>query len=34
MEARSGTAQEFAAALAEQVREWKSVVDATEIKVD
>jgi tripartite-type tricarboxylate transporter receptor subunit TctC len=34
MEARSGTAQEFAAALAEQVREWKIVVDATDIKVD
>jgi tripartite-type tricarboxylate transporter receptor subunit TctC len=34
MEARSGTAQEFAVALAAQVREWKSVVDATNIKVD
>jgi tripartite-type tricarboxylate transporter receptor subunit TctC len=34
MEARIGTAQDFAAALAEQVREWKSVVEATEIKVD
>jgi len=34
MEARAGTAQDFAAALAVQVHEWKSVVDATGIKVD
>jgi tripartite-type tricarboxylate transporter receptor subunit TctC len=34
MQARSGTAQEFAVALAVQVREWKSVVAATNIKVD
>jgi tripartite-type tricarboxylate transporter receptor subunit TctC len=34
MEARIGTASDFAAALAEQVREWKTVVDATGIKVD
>jgi tripartite-type tricarboxylate transporter receptor subunit TctC len=34
MEARIGTASDFAAALGEQVREWKTVVDATGIKVD
>jgi len=34
METRIGTAQDFAAALAEQAREWKTVVDATGIKVD
>jgi len=34
MEARIGTAQDFAAALAVQVREWKSVADRTGIKVD
>jgi hypothetical protein len=34
METRVGTPQDFAAALAEQVRDWKSVVDATGIKVD
>jgi tripartite-type tricarboxylate transporter receptor subunit TctC len=34
METRIGTAQDFANALAEQVREWKTVVDATGIKVD
>jgi tripartite-type tricarboxylate transporter receptor subunit TctC len=34
MEARAGTAQDFAAALAVQGHEWKSVVDATGIKVD
>jgi tripartite-type tricarboxylate transporter receptor subunit TctC len=33
-ETRVGTPQDFAAALAEQVRDWKSVVDATGIKVD
>jgi tripartite-type tricarboxylate transporter receptor subunit TctC len=34
MKARIGTAQDFAAALAEQVRDWKRVVEATGIKVD
>jgi tripartite-type tricarboxylate transporter receptor subunit TctC len=34
MEARIGSASDFATALAEQVREWKTVVDATGIKVD
>jgi len=34
MEARIGTAHDFAVALAEQVREWKDVVDATGIKAD
>jgi tripartite-type tricarboxylate transporter receptor subunit TctC len=34
MEAKIGTAQDFASALAEQAREWKSVVEATGIKVD
>jgi tripartite-type tricarboxylate transporter receptor subunit TctC len=34
MEARTGTAQDFAAALAVQVREWKSVADTTGIKAD
>jgi tripartite-type tricarboxylate transporter receptor subunit TctC len=34
IEARSGTAQDFAAALADQVRDWKVVVDATGIKVE
>jgi tripartite-type tricarboxylate transporter receptor subunit TctC len=34
MEAKIGTAQDFASALAEQVRDWKSVVEATGIKVD
>jgi tripartite-type tricarboxylate transporter receptor subunit TctC len=34
METRMGTAPDFATALAEQVREWKTVVDATGIKAD
>jgi len=34
IEARIGTAQDFAAALTEQVRDWKVIVDATGIKVD
>ena len=34
MEAKIGTAQDFASALAEQVGDWKSVVEATGIKVD
>jgi tripartite-type tricarboxylate transporter receptor subunit TctC len=34
IEARIGTAQDFADALSEQVRLWKTVVDATGIKVD
>jgi len=34
IEARSGTAQDFAAALSEQVRDWKVVVDATGIKIE
>jgi hypothetical protein len=34
MEAKIGTAQDFASALAEQARDWKSVVEATGIKVD
>jgi tripartite-type tricarboxylate transporter receptor subunit TctC len=34
MEARIGTAQDFAAALAEQARDWKSVIEATGIQVD
>jgi hypothetical protein len=34
METRIGSAQDFAAALAEQVREWKTVVDATGIKAE
>jgi tripartite-type tricarboxylate transporter receptor subunit TctC len=34
LEAKIGTAQDFAAALAEQVRDWKAVVEATGIKVD
>jgi tripartite-type tricarboxylate transporter receptor subunit TctC len=34
VEARIGTAQEFAAALAEQAREWKAVIDETGIKVE
>ena len=32
MEAKIGTAQDFAVALAEQAREWKNVIDATGIK--
>jgi tripartite-type tricarboxylate transporter receptor subunit TctC len=34
LEAKIGTAQDFAAALAEQTRDWKTVVEATGIKVD
>jgi tripartite-type tricarboxylate transporter receptor subunit TctC len=34
LEARIGTADDFAAALAEQAREWKTVVDATGIQLD
>lgn len=34
IEARIGTAQDFAAALSEQVRDWRVVVDATGIKVE
>ncbi len=34
MEARKGTPQDFAAALAEQAREWKAVVEATGISVE
>jgi tripartite-type tricarboxylate transporter receptor subunit TctC len=34
VEARIGTAEEFAAALAEQAREWKAVIDETGIKVE
>jgi tripartite-type tricarboxylate transporter receptor subunit TctC len=34
IEARIGTAQDFATALAEQVRDWKVIVDATGIKTE
>jgi tripartite-type tricarboxylate transporter receptor subunit TctC len=34
VEARIGTAQEFAAALAEQAREWKTVIDAIGFKME
>ena len=34
VDAKTGTAQDFANALAEQVREWKVVVDATGIKIE
>jgi tripartite-type tricarboxylate transporter receptor subunit TctC len=34
VEARLGTAQEFAAALATQAREWQTVIDETGIKVE
>jgi tripartite-type tricarboxylate transporter receptor subunit TctC len=34
LEARIGTAQDFADAIAEQAREWKHVVEATGIKVE
>ena len=34
METRIGTAQDFASALAEQVREWRTVIDTTGIKAD
>jgi tripartite-type tricarboxylate transporter receptor subunit TctC len=34
VEARIGTAQEFAAALAGQAREWKAVIDEIGIKLE
>jgi tripartite-type tricarboxylate transporter receptor subunit TctC len=34
VEARIGSAEEFAAALAEQAREWKAVIEETGIKVE
>jgi tripartite-type tricarboxylate transporter receptor subunit TctC len=34
VEARIGTPQEFAAALEEQARQWKTVIDETGIKVE
>jgi tripartite-type tricarboxylate transporter receptor subunit TctC len=34
VEARIGTAGEFAAALVEQAREWKAVIDETGIKIE
>jgi tripartite-type tricarboxylate transporter receptor subunit TctC len=34
VEARIGTAQELAAALAEQAREWKTVIDAIGVKIE
>jgi len=34
IEARIGTAQDFATALSEQVRDWKVIVDATGIKTE
>jgi tripartite-type tricarboxylate transporter receptor subunit TctC len=34
MPERSGTAQDFAAALSEQARDWKSVIDAIGVKLD
>jgi tripartite-type tricarboxylate transporter receptor subunit TctC len=34
VERRNGTPQEFAAALAEQARTWKTVVDATGVRVE
>jgi tripartite-type tricarboxylate transporter receptor subunit TctC len=34
VEARIGTAREFATALAEQAREWKTVIDAIGIKIE
>ena len=34
MEAKAGTVQDFAAALAEQAHDWKTVVEATGIKVE
>jgi tripartite-type tricarboxylate transporter receptor subunit TctC len=34
MDARIGTAEDFAASLAEQARDWKHVVEATGIKVE
>ena len=32
--AKIGTAQDFAAALAEQAHEWKTVIEATGVKVE
>jgi tripartite-type tricarboxylate transporter receptor subunit TctC len=34
VEARIGSAEGFAAALAEQAREWKAVIEETGIKVE
>jgi tripartite-type tricarboxylate transporter receptor subunit TctC len=34
MEAKTGTAQDFAAALGEQAHEWKTVIEATGVKVE
>ena len=34
IESKIGTAQDFAIALSEQVRDWKVVVDATGIKIE
>jgi len=34
MEAKDGTAQEFAAQLQEQARNWRAVIDATGVKSD
>jgi len=34
LEAKIGTAQDFAAALAEQAHEWKTVIEATGVKVE
>jgi tripartite-type tricarboxylate transporter receptor subunit TctC len=34
MEAKAGTAQDFAAALGEQAREWKTVIDMIGFKAE
>jgi tripartite-type tricarboxylate transporter receptor subunit TctC len=34
LEAKIGTAQDFAAALAEQAHEWRAVIEATGVKVE
>jgi tripartite-type tricarboxylate transporter receptor subunit TctC len=34
LEAKIGTAQDFAAALAEQAHEWRTVIEATGVKVE
>jgi len=34
LEAKTGTAQDFAAALAEQAHEWKTVIEATGVKAE
>jgi len=34
VEARTGTPQEFAAALEEQARQWKAVIDEIGIKME